>query len=81
LERLNRQTVLLGKHEYVRKFAYVFGIEGDPEDQARAALVDPDPERAVHRMARQSDIRILEGKYRAKRVPSAFERVSVEHKR
>jgi hypothetical protein len=108
---IGKETVLLGKHAWVQRLPHLFAIEGDPEDQsrARAALIDPDEERAVHGMSRQSDVRILETRMKAKRavkldvdgqerrvrkgelldpselicslVPSAFERVSAEHKR
>jgi hypothetical protein len=29
---LSRETVLLGRHEYVQKFPHFFGVEGDPEN-------------------------------------------------
>jgi hypothetical protein len=68
-QALTRETVLKGSHEIVQRFAMYFAEEGDPQAQAaaRAALVDPDEQRAIHRMNRQSDIRILEGCYRALR--------------
>lgn len=66
---LNRETVLLGNHEYVRKFPHLFGVEGDPEDQAhtRAALVDPVEEAKNRNQARWTGVSIMETKYRVKR--------------
>lgn len=66
---LNRETVLLGNHEYVRKFSHLFGVEGDPEDQARtrATLVDPVEEAKNRNQARWTGVSIMETKYRVKR--------------
>lgn len=62
-------TVLLGRHPFVQRYPHLWGIEGDPADQARAraALVDPVEEAKNHRLARWTGVTITETKYRARR--------------
>lgn len=66
---LNCDAVLLGSDAHVQKYPHMFGLEGDipAQNAARAALVDPEEERRIHALGRQSGVTIMEEKMKAKR--------------